>query len=48
MEFELGECEECANGIHGMQHPKFPNTCLCCRNVVGAENLKPNPYGVLI
>jgi hypothetical protein len=44
----LNECEECVSGVHGMQHPTFENTCLCCREVVGKENLKPNPYGILI
>ena len=41
-------CDDCEQGIHGMQHPKLENVCLCCREVVGKENLKPNPYGVLI
>lgn len=44
----LGECEECKQGIHGMQHPTRPNVCLCCREVVGEQYLKPNPYGVLL
>lgn len=44
----LGECEACAHGEHGMQHPTHPDVCLCCRTVVGEENLKPNPYGILI
>lgn len=44
----LSTCKDCAKGIHGMQHPKFPNTCLCCREVVGEENLLPNPYDVII
>lgn len=39
----LGECEECKEGIHGMQSKRNPNVCMCCFENVGAENLIPNP-----